>query len=123
VPICGSGVAGTLWWIDADGSDAVLLGDPDTFDVEPRISPDGGQVAFMRIHPEADWVSEIVVRDVVSGDERIVVPLDVPVDHPEWSPDGSSLISTRRTRHRTRRRSTRSTSTRPRPHRSFCSTR
>ena len=82
----------TLWRIDADGSDAALLGDPDTFDVEPRISPDGGQVAFMRIHPEADYASEIVVRDLASGDERVVVPLDVPVEHPEWSPDGSSLM-------------------------------
>ena len=82
----------TLWRIDADGSDAALLGDPDTFDVEPRISPDGSQVAFMRIHPEADYAAEIVVRDLASGDERVVVPLDVPVEHPEWSPDGSSLI-------------------------------
>jgi Tol biopolymer transport system component len=82
----------TLWRIDADGSDAALLGDPDTFDAEPRISPDGGQVALMRIHPEADYGAEIVVRDLASGDERVVVPLDVPVEHPEWSPDGDSLI-------------------------------
>jgi Tol biopolymer transport system component len=82
----------TLWRIGADGSGAALIGDPDTFDVEPRISPDGGQVAFMRVHPEADWASEIVVRDLASGDERDVVPLGVPVEHPEWSPDGSSLI-------------------------------
>jgi Tol biopolymer transport system component len=82
----------TLWLIDADGSDAALLGDADTFDVEPRISPDGGEVAFMRIHPEAGYASEIVVRDLASGDERVVVPLDFPVEHPEYSPDGSSLI-------------------------------
>ena len=82
----------TLWRIDADGSDAALLGDADTFDVEPRISPDGSQVAFMRIHPEANYAAEIVVRDLASGDERVVVPLDVPVEHPEWSPDGNSLI-------------------------------
>jgi Tol biopolymer transport system component len=82
----------TLWRIDADGSDAALLGDPDTFDVEPRISPDGGRVAFMRVHPEADYASEIVVGDLASGDERVVVPVDVAVEHPEWSPDGNSLI-------------------------------
>lgn len=82
----------TLWRIDADGSDAALLGEADTFDVEPRISPDGGQVAFMRIHPEAGYASEVMVRDLASGDERVVVPLDFPVEHPEWSPDGSSLI-------------------------------
>ena len=82
----------TLWQIGADGSDAALLGDSDTFDVEPRVSPDGGQVAFVRWHPEADFASETVVRDIVSGDERVVVPLGVAVEHPEWSPDGSSLI-------------------------------
>jgi Tol biopolymer transport system component len=82
----------TLWQIGADGSDAALLGDPDTFDVEPRVSPDGSQVVFGRLHPEADYAGEVVVRDIVSGDERVVVPLGVPVEHPEWSPGGSSLI-------------------------------
>jgi Tol biopolymer transport system component len=82
----------TLWQIGADGSDATLLGDADSFDVEPRISPDGGQVAFMRLHPEADYASEFVIRDLASGDERVVVPLGVPAEHPEWSPDGSSLV-------------------------------
>ena len=81
-----------LWRVGADGSDAALLGHPETFDVEPRLSPDGSQVAFMRLHPEADFASEIVVRDLASGEERVVVPLGVPVEHPEWSPDGSSLV-------------------------------
>ena len=78
--------------IGADGSNATLLGDADSFDVEPRISPDGGQVAFMRVHPEANYAVDIVVRDLASGDGRVVVPLDFPVEHPEWSPDGNSLV-------------------------------
>jgi Tol biopolymer transport system component len=78
--------------IGADGSNATLLGDADSFDVEPRISPDGGQVAFMRVHPEANYAVDIVVRDLASGDGRVVVPLDFPVEHPEWSPDGTSLV-------------------------------
>ena len=82
----------TLWRIGADGSDATLLGDPDTFDAEPRLSPDGTQVAFVRLHPEEDYASEVVIRDLASGDERVVVPLGVAVEHPEWSPDGSSLV-------------------------------
>lgn len=82
----------TLWRINADGSDSALLGDSDTFDTEPRLSPDGNQVAFVRWHPEADWASELVVRDLASADERVVVPLGVPVEHPEWSPDGGSLV-------------------------------
>jgi Tol biopolymer transport system component len=82
----------TLWRIGADGSGAALIGDADTFDVEPRISPDGSEIAFMRLHPEADYASEVVVRDLASGEERVVAPLDVPVEHPEWSPDGGSLV-------------------------------
>lgn len=82
----------TLWRVDADGSGSALLGDPDTFDTEPRLSPDGNQVAFVRWHPEADWASELVIRELASGDERVVVPLGVAVEHPEWSPDGGSLV-------------------------------
>jgi Tol biopolymer transport system component len=82
----------TLRRIDADGSDASLLGDPDSFDTEPRVSPDGRQVAFVRWHPDAEWESEIVVRDIASGAERVVVPRGVAVEHPEWAPDGNSLV-------------------------------
>ena len=42
--------------------------------------------------PEEDCASEIVVRDLASGDQRVVVPLGVPAEHPEWSLDGSSLV-------------------------------
>ena len=82
----------TLRQIAADGSGAALLGDPDTFDAEPRLSPDGNYVTFVRYDPEADWASEIVVRDLASGDERVVVSADISVEHPEWAPDGGALI-------------------------------
>jgi Tol biopolymer transport system component len=82
----------TLRRIAVDGSGLELLGDPNTFDTEPRISPDGTEVVFVRYRPEADWASEMVVRDLASGEERIVVPSGVPAEHPEWAPDGSSLV-------------------------------
>jgi Tol biopolymer transport system component len=82
----------TLRRIGTDGSGAALLGEADTFDAEPRLSPDGSQVAFMRLYPDADWASEIVVRDLASGNERVVVPQAIPLEHPEWSPDGGSLV-------------------------------
>ena len=100
----------TLRRIGADGSNATLLGDADSFDVEPRISPDGGQVAFMRVHPEANYAVDIVVRDLASGDGRVVVPLDFPVEHPSGHPTGPRSSSMRRTERQTRRRSTRSIS-------------
>ena len=55
----------------------------------PRTAARSPSCAFI---PTRATRAEIVVRDLVSGDERVVVPLDVPVEHPEWSPDGRSLI-------------------------------
>ncbi len=81
----------TIRRVGADGSGAALLGDPDTFDVEPRLSLEGDQLAFERLHPEADWATDIVIRDLASGAERTVLR-SVAVEHPEWSPDGHSLI-------------------------------
>jgi TolB protein len=82
----------SLWRIGADGSGAEPLWDSDTFDVEPRLSPDGTRVAFQRLHPDQDFASQFMVRDLVSGEERALTPLGFPIEHPEWAPDGRSLI-------------------------------
>jgi Tol biopolymer transport system component len=83
----------SLCRIDADGSDPSLLGEPDTFDTGPVISPDGNAVAFMRWTVDGgDWDSVLVVRDLVSGDERILpIASDAP-NGPNWSPDGHWII-------------------------------
>jgi Tol biopolymer transport system component len=82
----------TLRRVGADGSGAALLGEADTFDVEPRISPDGAQITFARLHPDADWAPEFLVREIASGAERAVTQIGDQFEHPGWSPDGTSLL-------------------------------
>jgi hypothetical protein len=68
----------TLWRMNADGPDQRLIGNPDTFDWEPRLSPDGSQVVFTRF----DFARE--------GGEVVGDP-----DHagfkPVYAPDGSGI--------------------------------
>jgi Tol biopolymer transport system component len=82
----------TLRRVEADGSGARTLGNPDTFDVEPRLSSDGAQVAYGRLLPEEGYASPIFVRDLASGEERQVTPAGASFEHPEWAPDGRSLL-------------------------------
>lgn len=83
----------SLYRVNADGSGARLLGGPDTFDTEPHISRDGSAVVFVRwTVDEGDWDSVLVIRDLASGDERVLpVTNDAPA-RPKWSPDGRWII-------------------------------
>ncbi|HXO19309.1 MAG TPA: hypothetical protein VOA87_05205, partial [Thermoanaerobaculia bacterium] len=57
----------------------------------PRISPDGGRIAFAR-HREGAW--ELVVRDLATGAEAIrPSPADAIVASPAWSADGRTLYA------------------------------
>ena len=83
----------SLCRMNADGSDPTLLGEPDTFDTEPHISPDGSRVVFTR------WTSDaagehttLMVRDLDSGDERAIPAAGNAIEHPNWSPDGRWII-------------------------------
>lgn len=83
----------TLWRMDADGANPVQLGDPDTFDVEPRISPDGAEVLFERLSfPDDQQRQDLVVRNVATGAERVIEAAGQSVEHANWSPDGQWII-------------------------------
>ena len=83
----------SLYRMNADGSDPILLGDPNTFDVEPRISPDGSRVVHMRlIFDDQGAHSNLVVRDLASGEETMLTAAGDAVEHPNWSPDGEWII-------------------------------
>lgn len=58
----------TLWRMNADGSDQRLVGNPDTFDWEPRLSPDRQEVVFTRFDPANDWSND--ADDSRSRDRR-----------------------------------------------------
>ena len=81
-----------LWRIEVDGSHAQLLGSPNGFDAEPRFSPDGSQIVFLR-GDFAKGVSEPWIRTLATGQERSVIPANSQeLEHPDWSPDGRSVI-------------------------------
>jgi Tol biopolymer transport system component len=78
-----------LYRMDADGSNPALIGDPDAFDYEPKISPDGAQVLFQR------WLGDgqaapLLVADLATGEERTVKAFGGL--NAGWSPDGSRIV-------------------------------
>lgn len=65
---------------------------------DPRISPDGSTVAWVRTRIDGDgnaYRSEIVLTDLASGSERRLTDRDVDADGsetgPRWSPDGARI--------------------------------
>ena len=83
----------SIYRMDADGSNQELLGDPDTFDTEPKLSPDGKEVVFTRLRFEGDSQHQTIwVRDLASGDERAIEAAGDSPEHPNWSPDGKWII-------------------------------
>ena len=83
----------SLYRMNADGSDPTLLSEPDTFDNQQRFSPDGSQIVFVRwdVDDAGGWHTLLVVRDLASGDERIL-PVEDGADGPDWSPDGRWIM-------------------------------
>lgn len=96
------GKVDVLWTMRIDGADARQLTRPfvppdaktDKFhlgDYDPRLSPQGDRVAFMRMMPDGHWHS--VVQDLRSG-----VELDLTSGRsghdatPEWSSRGDALV-------------------------------
>jgi dipeptidyl aminopeptidase/acylaminoacyl peptidase len=90
----GPGFHDVLYRMDADGRNPRLLGDPDAFDVQPAVSPDGTKVAFLRLNADGEFGS-IWVRDIASGEELQLVAAGSDVETPAWSPDGRWVMYTR----------------------------
>ena len=78
-----------LYRIDADGSNPTLIGDPDAFDYEPKISPDGTEVLFQRWFGDGQ-AAPLLVADLATGEERTV--MESGGLNPAWSPDGSRIV-------------------------------
>ena len=93
------GGADALWLMNPDGSNARQITnpprsnrDPGLFgDFDPKLSPDGSKVAFMRIDGGTSW--RLMVLDLVSDQEKILTPLSGPMQWlPTWSSDGKLLL-------------------------------
>ncbi|WP_430504143.1 prolyl oligopeptidase family serine peptidase [Haloparvum sp. PAK95] len=63
---------------------------------DPRLSPDGGRVAFVRKQPEDDesYAATIHIVDVESGDRRRFTVEEGVDAEPRWSPSGDRLAFT-----------------------------
>jgi Tol biopolymer transport system component len=59
----------------------------------PAVSPDGRLLAYVRPSSHSGYLSELVVRELASGSERVLVPMDslVQVTSPRFSPDGNEI--------------------------------
>lgn len=92
-PLCDS-LNETLWLMNADGSDQRLVGNPPSsaWDWEPRLSPDGTEVVFVRNRPEDGFRWHVMIRNLESGQERVVRAETRDVEHPEWSTDGRFIV-------------------------------
>src|SRR5262249_22701794 len=90
----GDGFHTTLYRINADGSDAKPLGATTTFDVEPRLSPDGGSVLFERLtfDSSGDQHNALFIRDLATGAEHTIAAAGTSVEHAIWSRDGQNIV-------------------------------
>jgi len=90
-----------LWMMEIDGTGLHRVTDPDMpvdvepkyfalGDFDPRLSPDGRQIAFMRYFGAENW--HVLVKDLESGQERDLSARVTTDGLPDWSPDGRWLV-------------------------------
>ena len=80
-----------LWRLALDGGgEPVALTSPDASASEPRISPDGAQLAFTR--RDTDGRAQLMLMPLGGGEARRLTTLPLGVFDPKWLPDGSGLV-------------------------------
>ena len=88
----GPGFFTSIYVMNSDGSNPRLVTTTtDTFDVEPKFSPDGKQILFVRIRRDITTVDGLQFQAilVMNSDGSLVrqlTPWGV-AEHPNWSPD------------------------------------
>lgn len=93
------GTADPLWTMNMDGSGAYQLTAPLRLDpsgaagdYDPRLSPDGSTVAFMRVNGGSAW--RLMTLDLATMRETPLTPPGVVQELPAWSSDGARLVYT-----------------------------
>jgi Tol biopolymer transport system component len=90
-----------VWVMDADGENARQVTDPERpedwkdsiihfGDFDPKISPDGSTIAFMRYFGGEKW--RVFVVDTGTGKEKDLSPDEGLDGLPEWSSDGKKIL-------------------------------
>ena len=81
---------GTLWRSRADGSDRLQLTPISERAALPHWSPDGKQIAYASMKPEAPWKLSLVSAN--GGDPQEVLPENGSQIDANWSSDGKRLM-------------------------------
>jgi len=80
-----------LWRVTLDGdAPPVALSTPDASAADPRVSPDGRQLAFTR--KDAEGKAQLMLMLLDGGEARKLTSLPLGVFDPCWLPDGSGIV-------------------------------
>ena len=80
-----------LWRVPLDGTgEPVALTSPDASASEPRVSPDGTQLAFTR--KDADGRAQLMVMPLGGGEARRLTSMPLGAYDPKWLPGGGGLV-------------------------------
>lgn len=63
------------------------------FDFNPRWSPDGRRLAFLRGGSAPEDRPQVAVMEVAGGEALVLTSLELGFEEVEWSPDGSTLAA------------------------------
>ena len=84
------GTVSTLMWVDRQGKEEPLSAPPRVY-LGPRISPEGGRIAFAVGDSAQALDYQVWVHDVARG-TTIRLTFERVNTHPVWTPDGKRLI-------------------------------
>ena len=80
-----------LWRVPlAGGGEPLALTSPDASAAEPRLSPDGRQLAFTR--KDEGGKAQLMVMPLEGGEARRLTQLPLGAFDPQWLPDGSGIV-------------------------------
>jgi len=91
--VSGTGYRTTLWRMNVDGSHPQRIGNPDTWDIEPKVSPDGTSAVFERVTTHGDKLTTtVMIHDLATGIERALPAAGTWPEHADWSADGRWIL-------------------------------
>jgi len=79
-----------LYRVPLAGGAPVALTSPDVSAADPRVSPDGKQLAFTR--KDSNGKAQLMLMPLEGGEARKLSELPLGVFDPRWLPDGSGIV-------------------------------